>query len=65
MDLSWAHSVPKSMWMLSSLTQVRITGFGFKSNMLMYQQDKNVDAYKLETAARSILSASCMYMCHF
>lgn len=31
----------------------------------MYQQDKNVDAYKLETAARSILSASCMYMCHF
>lgn len=26
---------------------------------------QNVDAYKLETAACSILSASCMYMCHF
>lgn len=66
MDLSWAPSVPKSMWMLSSLTQVRRTGFGFKSNMLMlYQRDKNVDVHEQETASHSILSASCMYGCHF
>lgn len=55
MDLSWAPSVPKSMWMLSSLTQVRTTEFGFKSNMVMYQQHKNVDAYKQETFCCSVL----------
>lgn len=49
MDLSWAPSVPKSMWMLSSLTQVRRTGFGFKLNTLkLYQRDGNVDAHKQE-----------------
>jgi len=65
-DLSWAPSVPKSMWMLSSLTQVRRTGFGFKLDMLtVYLQNKNVDAHKQETASGSILSASCMYGCDF
>lgn len=61
MDLSWAPSVPKSMWMLSSLTQVRRTGFGFKSNTLkFYHQDKNVDALKQETVVPSSVPLACM-----
>lgn len=48
MDLSWAPSVPKSTWMLSSLTQVRKTGFCLKANVLMCQHVKNIDACKYE-----------------
>lgn len=37
----------------------------FPIMLMLYEQDKNVDAHKLETASHSILSASCMYGCHF